>query len=313
MALRTVPAWTRLIIPVSLVLALLGLAGCSSGSSSSSSTGGSTADTLTNFTAASTASVQDTSPIGDTAVNALDAQTGGTDDELLQADDITRAGTGSTSVSATVNGITIAGTFTYSLDAGKQLSLTSNVTAIGTVAGTGTAEDGVVVNLSKIGSVTNDNGTVTITGTITKGTDTYSISIVCTFTKNVSAATLHTVKTIQKNGTPIYAKDLTRSIDRTVPAPRPRTLNGTITVTDPATGNIRTVTYTALIYKPVLTGGLDYLSGSVTLTWTKSGVTTTANLIATSGQLTGNITDSSGAVIGTLTIADGKVTAVKKP
>jgi hypothetical protein len=291
-------------LPILALLALFALAGCGGGSSDVDASA-----SLPEFAVASTASVKDAAPIGDAAVAALDAQSGGNDSELLLGDGITR-GSGSGTVNATVNGLALAGTWAYTYDTStKTLSTSCDVTAAGTVTGTGTADDGTVVNLRKQGAVTNDAGTLTISGTLAKGADGYTLQITRAFAKTDTTVSLHTTALIKKNGTTVYTKDITRSITRTLLPPR--TVSGSLSVTDPTTGVTRGITYNTLVFKPLITGGLDYLGGTVALTWTKGPVTLTATLTPANGKLTGPITDGNGTVVGTMTIANGTVSVVK--
>lgn len=302
-----------------LFLAVMLLGGCS-GSNSSPSTSSSEQDQMKN-----TASLaqSESLPVGDTALTTIDNDTlGGTDN--------------TDNDNATLSGVVVRGPLglSYNLTSDSTLwqlstkvplwkyllnhSGAANPTPI-TITITGTASDGTSVNIQLVGtpSTTIDEYTIAENGTITTAAgQAYTIAYTRDITHNPGVSITQVVSReitlgATAGGTVLYNENITRVIDMTVPAPRPRTLNGTIVIANLNDPSItRTVTFTNLdFYWPTGDNYRYFLSGTLAITKSTTGYTATLTAPAPAdGSISGPIDDSTGKQVGTMKIDQGKVT-----
>jgi len=282
---------------VCLLAAVALLAGCGGG-------GGGTAPGLTETRAMTATGVQDDYPIGNDTLQAIDEETG-TSSEDMMLDDVTSMSRGMM-MTWDHNGMH------FEVTADGDLN---TMTWQHTVHVTGTTPAGVTVDITRtmIWDKSTNTRTVTVTGTVVKDGATYTIDIRRVWSVSGTVRTLTVDSTMQKDGAVVYDKHITRTLDTADTAPRPRTMNGTITVHDPQDpSRAVTLTFTDLVYTVNMGDAMHpyrvFVSGTLDIA-TSWGVT--AHLTAADGALSGPILDGTGQQIGTMTIANGEVTVVQ--
>lgn len=301
------------IVLISLFLAAAALTGGCGGSGGSAEGGAGAlppADhtaALNRMAALATVALQGDAPgVGGSMALLQSLLAAGMDDILLEPETFPEIPLPVGVIDTTLYGLHIAGAWLYT---NNPLNIGGSMTVNGTVSGSGTQADGLTIQATATANVVNGNGHITASGDVTTPTQgTFHVTLDETLGLSGSMASLHTVATVTQGGVTLYAADVTRTLDQSAPRPRPRTINGTVTVRDPAVpGSQVTVTFTNLVYVVAQEQQtVSYVSGTVRLT-DASGLTATLT-VQPDGSLYGPVTTSQGTVIGYMTVRDGNVT-----
>lgn len=290
-------ALTRLLPIACCLLAIMLLAGCGGGSGTSPA---SQATQDTTRVLAGTAE-QDNLPVGNATVQTINAQTG-TDAEDVQLE-------------STSSPCATLGQRNWGWQGLQFTCTTDGTTGSGSyqriITVTGSSSEGVTVNLTWTLSwdQSTDTRTFTLVGTVVKGGNTYALNISRQRSTTGTIKTLLINSTITRNGTTIYSRQITRTVDMSTPPPRVHTVTGTVSYHDAsAPGKFITIIYNSAQYTWDSTRQCRvFTAGTADVT---DAAGDTAHLTVQNSTLTGPLLNAQGTTIDTVIIGNGNGTTI---
>jgi len=230
-------------------------------------------------------------------------------------------------INVTVYGVLIKGTWTATAN---PLNVNGQVTITGTITGSpNTALNGTTLNGTLTGAVTNGSGTITYVGDLTPpppppgptmqptpAPPTYHFDIKKTVSIAGSGASIHTVASETVNGSVVFTRDVTWSVDPLAATPRPCSGTGTLSISRPAevqsklNAKLNALTFVRAANTATGAIGVIWQSGSLTLT-DNLGFTVTLTA-QPDGTLAGPVLNSQGITVAMMSVKNLTITIVRK-